>query len=573
MIDRERRDEIERWIRMDAEYGDELRRLLEEDPAEAARLFDGRIAFGTAGLRAAMGPGPRQMNRLVVQQTTAGLLRWLPPEPTVVIGYDARYHSKRFADDVARIVAAAGGRAELVDQPAPTPVLARAVLDRAADAGVMITASHNPAADNGYKLYLSDGLQLVDPSDGEIAALIDQVAAGPAPALGDGDGEPPIDIGAESLERHRAVAVEALLTGHREVSVLYTAMHGVGGRHLLSCFAAAGFPPPAVVTDQFEPDPDFPTAPFPNPEEPGAFDLAYQRAASMAEGDPRSPVDIILANDPDADRLAVAVLDDEQRWRRLSGDEVGALLADHVLRHRTAPSDGTEEGADGTEEGAGGTSLVASSIVSSRFIDRLADAYGAESIRTLTGFKWVARPIVDRPEDRYLFGYEEALGYCIGDRVRDKDGISAALVMAELAAECIATGTTVWQRLGSLIERHGLYATAQVTMGIGDLDDARRVAVMQRAVDLDPGDIAGTRVVEREDLSKGERLPPTAGVVLRLEDDSRVIVRPSGTEPKIKAYLEVVEPGGPPGYASEARRRAGLRLRDLEVAVTGLLGS
>ena len=585
---------IARWIAADPEYGVELSAMAESDRTGLDRLFDGRIAFGTAGLRAEMGPGPRRMNRLVVQQTTAGLMDWLPSGAKVVIGYDARHNSRRYASDVADVVVAKGGKAELIDRPSPTPILALAVLDRSADAGVMITASHNPAADNGYKLYLDDGIQLVSPADAEIAAAIDRVAESMEPDLTPSlrwgtppaDAEPPVDISAEAIERHHAVSVATLYTEHRDVAVLYTAMHGVGGEHLLACFKAAGFPRPAVVEEQFRPDPEFPTAPFPNPEEPGAFDLAYAAVDRIgAGGAVDGGVDIILANDPDADRLAVGVADDAGTWRRLSGDEVGALLIDHVLRHRLASQSGTAGGAaaapavgttsDAASESAPetvrGTPLLVSSIVSSRFVDRLAEAAGAESIRTLTGFKWVARPIVERPDDTYLLGYEEALGYCIGDRVRDKDGITAALVMAELAAECKAEGTTVLGRLDSLIERHGLFATSQVTVGIGDLDDHGRALAKDRAVHLDPTEVAGIEVVGREDLSKGLRLPPTSGVVLDLADGSRVIVRPSGTEPKIKAYLEVIEAGGPAGYAKEARRKAELRLGELAKAVEALL--
>ena len=561
--------EAEAWAAIDTEHGSEIRRLLVDDPTGVAPLFGGRLAFGTAGLRAPMGPGPRRMNRLVVRQTTAGLLDWLAPEPTVVIGYDARHNSRRFAYDVAAVVVDRGGQALVVDQPAPTPVLARAVIDHRADAGIMITASHNPAADNGYKLYLGDGIQLVPPADAEIAAAIDAVAdSNPLPELdGDGDGLPvgARDIAIDALGRHGEVARATLSAGGpRSVRVLYTAMHGVGGRHLLDCFSAAGFDRPAVVAEQFDPDPTFPTAAFPNPEEPGALDLALAQAAG-------SGVDVVLANDPDADRLAVAVADRDGVWARLSGDQVGVLLADHILRGALDGGTGVRDGDGGPV--ADGIDLVASSIVSSRWIDRLAEAAGAESLRTLTGFKWVARPIVDRPTDHYRFGYEEALGYCIGDRVRDKDGISAALVMAELVAGCLADGSTLWDRLDDLARRHGLHATRQVTIRLDDLGPPDRERLMAAAVAVAPTELAGIAVVGREDLAEGRKLPPTDGVVLDLADGARVIVRPSGTEPKIKAYLEIIEDDiGPGAGAVEAARDAtNRRLDALAAAVEEML--
>ncbi len=554
----------QRWSALDPDPATvaEVERLLVDDPSAVAELFDGRIGFGTAGLRAEMGPGPTRMNRLVVRQTTAGLMRWLPDGPTVVVGFDARHNSEAFARDVAAVVTGAGGRAELHRAPIATPVLARSVLDRGADAGIMITASHNPPQDNGYKLYLADGIQLVDPADAEIAAAIDAVAAAMAdPAVSVADAEAMIslapdgvvDLAEEPLDRHAEVAVAACVTQYRAVSVLYTAMHGVGGRHLLRCFERAGFPVPEVVVEQFDPDPDFPTVAFPNPEEPGALDASVATAEAMAAAG--RPPDVILANDPDADRLAVAVPDRAGRWVRLTGDQVGVLLADHLLRHR---------------RGAG--RLVAASVVSSRQLATLAADAGVEAVTTLTGFKWVARPIVDRPDTTYVLGYEEALGYCVGDAVRDKDGIAAALVVAELVAEALAVGETVWDRLDRLAVAHGLHLTAPATVRYdGPGGDERRTATMARLRSEPPAELASVAVIEAEDLLAGRRLPPTDGLVWHLADRSRVIIRPSGTEPKLKAYLEVIVPVAGPDDLGDAHRRAEVRLAALRQATEELL--
>lgn len=518
------RDQIEAWLAADPdpETRTELAGLLADDPPAAAARFRGRVAFGTAGLRAPMMAGPTGMNRLVVRQTTVGLMRWLGEGATVVIGHDARRRSATFAADVGAMVAAMGGRALMLPGPQPTPVLAFAVLDREADAGVMITASHNPPADNGYKLYLADGIQLVDPADAEIAAEIDRVAdqwSSLAPALDQAPTGSVVELGPEAADRHRTAAVAACRTSHRQVRVLYTAMHGVGGHHVLTAFEAAGFPRPQVVEAQFAPDPDFPTVSFPNPEEPGAMDLALAQAAAGG-------VDLVLANDPDADRLAVAVPDRSGTWTCLSGDQVGVLLADHLLTHSSGPD-----------------RILASSVVSSQLISAMAVDAGLVDVRTLTGFKWLARPIVDCPQHEFLLGYEEALGYCVGDRVRDKDGVSAALVMAELVAEALAAGETLWDRLDRLALRHGLHLTAPVTLvfpGPGGL--SQREYTYQRLRAEPPKSLAGVVVRCGLDLTNGDDLPPAAGLVWNLADRSRVVVRPSGTEPKLKAYLEVIEP-------------------------------
>ncbi len=492
-------------------------------PDTLATLFDGRLGFGTAGLRAQLGPGPNRMNRLVVRQTTAGVMSWLRSaatsraKPVVVIGYDARHLSAAFAEEAARVVAGAGGQARLISGVVPTPVLARAVLDARADAGIMITASHNPPRDNGYKLYLGDGLQLVSPADAEIAAAIDVAATRPV-VVAPVDSPNIVTVGPEVVAAHRNVALSALRTQDRDVAIVYSAMHGVGGAPFLAALDAAGFPAPTVVAEQFAPDPDFATVAFPNPEEPGALD----RALALAEA---TDADVILAHDPDADRLGVAVPGrDPSRWVALNGNEIGWLLADHLLRHSS-----------------GDDRLVSTTIVSSQMLSAMAEAAGVTAVTTLTGFKWVARPIVERPEATFVFGYEEALGYLVTDKVRDKDGISAGLVFAELMAGLAASGRTVWDRLDELAEAHGVHATGAVTLRFdGTQGMAARASWMQRARTAPPSELAGLALTECTDLTKGGALPPTDGVALRYSETLRVVIRPSGTEPKLKSYLEVI---------------------------------
>lgn len=517
---------------------------------ELRLLFEGRIAFGTAGLRAALGPGPNRMNRLVVRQTTAGLMRWLGEQPLVVVGYDARHGSRDFAAEVADVVAALGGRAEVLPRPLPTPVLAYAVLDRSADAGVMITASHNPPQDNGYKLYLADGIQLVSPDDAAIAAAIDQVAVDDPAVSAASVPERIRTLGDEIAVRHLAAACSTLAGTAREVRTVYTAMHGVGGEHLLAAFDAAGFPPPAVVEEQFAPDPDFPTAAFPNPEEPGALDLALALATE-------TDADLVLANDPDADRLALAVPDRSHgSFVPLSGDQIGVLLADHLLRSGVA---------------ADRPRVVANSVVSSRLLSRMATAYGVESVTTLTGFKWVARPIVELPDHHFLLGYEEAIGYCIGGVVRDKDGISAALVAAEMVAALAADGLTVWDRLDALAVAHGLHLTAPVTIRFdGPSGDNEREIAMERFRAGPPTEIDGVALGEWFDLADGEHFPPATGVIANY-GTTRLIIRPSGTEPKLKAYIEVVEPVPSAEGLDDARQAGESRLERIRVAVAAAM--
>lgn len=525
-----------RWIAADPDRSTaaELTALVDGAQAESGAaeqliaLFTGRVAFGTAGLRAALGPGPNRMNRLVVRQTTTGLMRWFAEHgnesPTVVIGFDARHGSADFANDTAAVVASMGGSARILPEPLPTPVLAHAVLAQNADAGVMVTASHNPPADNGYKLYLADGIQLVSPADAEIAAAIDAVAAEPLPAI-DLDHPGITRLDESSAAAHIEAAVRALRGTQRTVTTVYSAMHGVGGQHLLRAFEAAGFPAPAIVAEQFEPDPEFPTVSFPNPEEPGALDLALALAA-------RTRADLVIANDPDADRLALAIParpGDPAGYVALTGDQIGVLLADHLLRHGDATGDGPRR-------------LVSNSIVSSQLLGSMARAHGIEHVETLTGFKWVARPIVDRPDCRFVLGYEEALGYCVGDLVRDKDGISAALVAAEMAAEALAEGRTLWERLDRLAVEHGLHLTGPVSIRLEGADGLRqRTALLDELIAEPPAEMAGATLIDSLDLSIGRDLAPTPGFVMQFDDGTRVIVRPSGTEPKLKAYIEVIE--------------------------------
>jgi phosphomannomutase len=524
---------VDEWLRLDPDPDTraELQALLDAgDDDEVARRFAGRLAFGTAGLRAPLGAGPLRMNRLVVRQATAGLVRHLPEGATVVVGYDARHKSDVFAQDAAGVVAAAGGQAKLLPLILPTPVLAFAVRHLGADAGVMITASHNPPADNGYKVYLGDGAQIVPPADAEIAAAIDAVAEAGDIDVAEPD-DPNIEVlGADIVSAYLDALVAGSLVDARDVSVVYTAMHGVGRDVLLAAFGRSGFPTPNTVIEQCEPDPDFPTVAFPNPEEPGALDLALERAVA-------SGADVVLANDPDADRLGVAVPDGDT-WRALTGDEIGALLADHVLRNTT-----------------GDDRLVVTTVVSSRLLGRMAARHGVHFAETLTGFKWISRPAIEHPEWQFVFGYEEALGYLVGDAVRDKDGIGAALAFAGLVADLKTRDQTVHDRLAALAEEHGLHATRPLTLRFEGEDGLATIVRLMEAVRADPpSELGGLAVRSVRDLLDDPDLPPTDALLFDLAGGARVVMRPSGTEPKLKCYLEVVEPVD--GDLPAARRQA-----------------
>ncbi|MET9726784.1 phospho-sugar mutase [Streptomyces zaomyceticus] len=501
----------------DPETREELAALLDRGAGdELAARFAGTLQFGTAGLRGELGAGPMRMNRSVVIRAAAGLAAYLRAKGQegglVVIGYDARYKSADFARDTAAVMTGAGLRAALLPRPLPTPVLAYAIRHLGAVAGVEVTASHNPPRDNGYKVYLGDGSQIVPPADAEIAAEIDAIRSlhdVPRPETGwETLGDEVLDA---YLERTDAVLTPG---SPRTARTVYTAMHGVGKDVLTAAFARAGFPPPALVAAQAEPDPAFPTVAFPNPEEPGAMDLAFEAARAV---DP----DLIIANDPDADRCAVAVPDPTVvgGWRMLRGDEVGALLAAHLV-HK------------------GATGVFAESIVSSSLLGRIAEAAGVGYEETLTGFKWIARV------DGLRYGYEEALGYCVDpEGVRDKDGITAALLVTELASVLKEQGRTLTDLLDDLAIEHGLHATDQLSVRVEDLSVIANAMTALR--ERPPVSLAGLTVVTAEDLTKGtESLPPTDGLRYHLEGTykARVIVRPSGTEPKLKCYLEVVVP-------------------------------
>lgn len=502
---------------------------------ELGDSFNGTLQFGTAGLRAALGPGPNRMNRVVVRRAAAGLAAFLTEaveaaspgtRPRAVVGFDARYNSDIFAQETAAIFTAAGIETFLMPSALPTPLLAYAVRNLDCDGGVMVTASHNPPQDNGYKVYLGRhavaesgrGSQIVAPYDAEIAEKIHAVGALDSIELADGGWTVlPTSI-ASDYEAAMAGLVDREHFPARDLKIVLTPMHGVGGETAVSVLNAAGFTDVTLVAEQAQPDPDFPTVAFPNPEEPGALDLALAAAAE-------SGADIVLANDPDADRAAVAALDpDTGAWRMLRGDEVGALLGAHVVARLTAST--------GDEPQAG---VFANSIVSSRLLSRIAATAGYAHEETLTGFKWISRV------PGLIYGYEEALGYCVApELVRDKDGISAAVLIAEFAAAAKAEGRTIFDTLDDLYLVHGLHASDQLSIRVADL--GLLDAMMNRLRVNPPEAFGGSAVEVFTDLAEGsDALPPTDGLQYLTRDLTRVIIRPSGTEPKLKCYLEVIQ--------------------------------
>lgn len=531
----------------------ELDHLIATDNRVAlADRFAQRLEFGTAGLRGAEGAGPNRMNRALVRRATAGFAAWLADNGrrggTVIIGRDARRGSEAFAADTAAVLAAAGFRAAAFPGVVPTPLVAYAVRTQNSAGGVVVTASHNPAADNGYKVYAHDGAQIVPPMDEEISAHID----GLGPTLGIAlDPGSVVDVPTGVVPEYIDDVTRLAVTEARDIQIAYTAMHGVGRPIVQRVLGAAGFPPPVVVPSQADPDPDFPTVPFPNPEEPGAMDQLIDLAR-------RERAHVAIANDPDADRLAVAVPDPSRggEWRALTGDEIGTLLGDWRLER----------------DGSGRDRLVATTIVSSSLLGKLAAEYHVHFTETLTGFKWLARAALAAPRLRPVYAYEEALGSCVGSVVRDKDGISAAMAFAELAATERARNRSVLERLDEIYARHGVHATRQHSIRY-DGPDALMLAreVVDRVASAPPSFLGDRAVVEVEDLRSGEHgLPPSDVVRLYLEN-ARVVIRPSGTEPKLKAYLEVVEAVSDLTTVERAKTRAAETASHLTSAVEALL--
>jgi phosphomannomutase len=549
-VSEERLAQARAWMRQDPDHEtrDQLAGIItraasgeEAAMAELDDRFGARLAFGTAGLRGELGAGSNRMNRVLVTQAAAGFAAYLRERaggatPTVVIGYDGRRNSRVFATDSAEIFAGAGLRAVLLPRLLPTPVLAFAVRHLGADAGVMVTASHNPPNDNGYKVYLGgsdEGSQIVAPADAEIAASIQRIAdAGSIAAL---PRSTSYEVAGEDVVDAYVAATAAVVPAPAGASGLrwvYTAMHGVGWETFARIVTAAGYPRPSVVGEQLAPDATFRTVSFPNPEEPGAMDLAFARAR-------RSNADFILANDPDADRLAVAIPDDTapEGWRRLTGNEVGLLLGARAAR-----------AAAGTPGAA-----LACSLVSSPGLGAIAAHHGLDFHETLTGFKWISRAA------GIVFGFEEALGYLVNpETVRDKDGISAAVAILGLAAEARDRGATLADLLAELGDTYGHFSSGQVSIRVDDLSIIGRVMLALRT--LPPVQIAGRSIAAADDLLQAAAGQPSGDVLrYRLTDGSRVIVRPSGTEPKLKVYIDAAAASADEARAAVTAIETGVR--------------
>ncbi|MEV0088280.1 phospho-sugar mutase [Saccharopolyspora sp. NPDC050642] len=538
-LDAQPREAARQWIAgdVDPRTQAELQALLDADDPELADRMSGMPQFGTAGLRAAVRAGSNGMNRAVVVRTTAGVAAWLTERGhgggVVVVGRDARHGSEDFATDAAGVLAAAGFDVRMLPEPLPTPVLAHAARALDAVAGIQITASHNPPQDNGYKLYLRGGIHLVSPVDTEIEAAI---AA--TPAANAVPRKESWSIHDSALDDYLARVATLPRGNARTLRIAATALHGVGAKTLRQALHRAGFDDVHLVASQEKPDPDFPTVGFPNPEEPGATDELLALAAEIG-------ADLAIALDPDADRCALGVREDGA-WRMLRGDETGVLLAQHILSTVDRSAD----------------PLVATTIVSATMLRSIAAEFGVRYDETLTGFKWLVRA-GDGAGTGLVYAYEEALGHCVDpDAVRDKDGISTAVLGSDLAATLKASGSGLPELLDALSAKHGVHQTGQVSVRVTDLGVIPRI--MRRLRERPPASLAAT-TVDVEDL-----LPDTDALVITGAGGLRVVIRPSGTEPKLKCYLQVVEHAGELPLAA-AKQRAADRLDALKQAVSDLV--
>jgi len=517
-MDRDLIAEVEAWISDDPDpvTASHLQKLLDRGDEETLRsFFSGFLQFGTAGLRGPNGPGPSCMNRAVVGRTAAGIAAYMKARgmTRVVIGRDARYGSADYAQESAEIFSGAGMEVFLLPRALPTPVLAYATTALKADVGVMVTASHNPPQDNGYKVYIgpdADGIayassQIINPTDGFIADEIKKITSLKSQPRGNS-----WTVLDETLTNEYVQRTAALGTRPGNLKIVYTAMHGVGTQTLSQVFTMAGFPDLILVSEQADPDPDFPTVAFPNPEEPGAIDLALATARTHN-------ADLVIANDPDADRCAAAIKDRSGDWRMLRGDELGVIFGEWIAR--TSP------------QGTFGNSIVSSSI-----LRKISAHYGIDFREVLTGFKWLAKI-----ED-LAFGYEEAIGYAVdSETVNDKDGISAAIYLAQIATDLAAVGKDLNDLLDEVWLRHGFHATEQISIRVADMGAITALLAGLRS--NPPQEIAGRAVESIDDLAAPtDGLPPTDGLRLWLSGGVRIIIRPSGTEAKLKCYIEVISP-------------------------------
>ncbi len=509
--------DVQAWIADDPDpiTASQLQQWLDtNNEAELRTSFNGFLQFGTAGLRGPNRPGPSGMNRAVVGRTAAGIVAYMKERnlTSVVIGRDARYGSEDYTYETAEIMSGAGMKVFVLPRPLPTPVLAFATNELGCDVGIMVTASHNPPQDNGYKVYLGgtvDGIeyrgsQIVSPTDVSIALKIDAITL----LKEQPRGKEWTVLGEEIIEKY-IDRTASLATNPGTLRIVYTAMHGVGTETLQRVFQKAGFASPILVDAQAAPDPDFPTVAFPNPEEPGAIDLALETARTFN-------ADLVIANDPDADRCAAAVKDPVTGWRMLRGDELGAILGESIARKTQA-------------------GIFANSIVSSSILKKIAAHYNLEFKETLTGFKWLAKI------KGLTYGYEEAIGYAVDAKtVNDKDGISAAITLAQIATDLAANGKTLLDLLDEIWVRHGFHATEQISIRLSDL--LKVGVILGRLRSNPPHNIAGRAVTSIDDLAAPtDGLPPTDGLRIWLDGGVRIIIRPSGTEAKMKCYIEVIE--------------------------------